>query len=67
MGIDYLLTDQSRDDEVVERVKTLIKDLAPGGRFIIAPAHSISDTPAHKLKVMIDAVNKYGNYPVNLS
>ena len=67
MGIDYLLTDRSRDDEVVEQVKTLIRDLAPGGRFIIAPTHSISATPAHKLKVMIDAVKKYGSYPLNLS
>lgn len=64
VGIDYLLTERSRDSEVRDEVKKLIRGLGPGGRFIIAPAHSISSIPAHKLKVMIDAAHEYGSYPI---
>ncbi len=67
VGIDYLLTDRSSDEEVVSKVKELIAELGPGGRFIIAPAHSISSIPAHKLRVMLDAAQRYGAYPINVS
>lgn len=64
VGVDYLLTDRSRDEEIVSEVKRLIAELGPGGRFIIAPVHSLSTIPAHKLKVMVDAVTRYGAYPI---
>ncbi|HPE46705.1 MAG TPA: uroporphyrinogen decarboxylase family protein, partial [Deltaproteobacteria bacterium] len=67
VGVDYLLTDRSRDEEVVTEVKRLIGELGPGGRFIIAPVHSLSTIPAHKLRVMVDAVARFGAYPVALS
>ncbi len=66
VGVDYLLTDRSRDEEVVDKVKELIARLGPGGRFIISPVHSLSTIPAHKLKVMIDAVHAYGHYPISI-
>ncbi len=62
VGVDYLLTDRSKDEEVVEEVKRLIAGLAPGGRYILSPAHSLSSVPARKLKVMIDAAREYGKY-----
>ncbi len=64
VGIDYLLTERSRDEEIVEKVKELIKQLGPGGRFILGPTHSEDSLPAHKLKVMLDAVKEYGAYPI---
>ena len=67
VGIDYLLTDRSKDEEVVDQVKKLIKELGPGGRFMIAPVHSMSSIPAHKLRVMLDAAHKYGSYPISIS
>jgi uroporphyrinogen decarboxylase len=67
VGVDYLLTDRSKDEEVVDEVKRLIRELGPGGRFIIAPVHSLSTIPAHKLRVMVDAVNRYGAYPISVS
>jgi uroporphyrinogen-III decarboxylase len=67
MGVDYLLTDRSKDEEVQAEVKKLIAELGPGGRFIIAPVHSLSTIPAHKLRVMVDAVTRYGAYPISLS
>jgi uroporphyrinogen-III decarboxylase len=66
VGVDYLLTDRSKDEEVVDMVKKLIRDLGPGGRFIIAPVHSLSSIPARKLEVMVNAVNRYGAYPISL-
>ena len=67
IGVDYLLTDRSKDEEVVSEVKRLIAELGPGGRFIIAPVHSLSTIPAHKLRVMVDAVARYGAYPITRS
>jgi len=67
MGVDYLLTDRSKDEEVVDEVKKLIRELGPGGRFIISPVHSLSSIPAHKLRVMLDAAHKYGSYPISIS
>ena len=66
VGVDYLLTDRSQDHEVEEEVKRLIAELGPGGRFIIAPVHSLSTIPAHKLRIMVDAVKQYGTYPISL-
>ena len=67
VGVDYLLTDRSRDEEVVAEVKKLIHALAPGGRFIIGPVHSLSSIPARKMKIMLDAVETYGRYPIENS
>jgi len=67
VGVDYLLTERSKDHEVVEKVKQLIAGLGPGGRFILSPVHSLSGIPAHKLTVMVDAVERYGSYPIAVS
>ncbi|GAH01376.1 unnamed protein product [marine sediment metagenome] len=53
-------------EEVVEETKKLIKNIAPEGRFILAPAHSHSEIDMSKEKVMLEAVWKYGKYPINL-
>lgn len=66
VGVDYLLTERSREEEVEEEVKRLIAQLGPSGRFIIAPVHSLSSIPARKLEVMVDTVNRYGAYPISL-
>jgi uroporphyrinogen decarboxylase len=64
VGVDYLLTDRSRDEEVRAEVKKLIAALAPGGRFLLAPVHSLSSIPADKLRVMVSAAREYGRYPL---
>lgn len=66
VGIDYLLTERSKDEEIVDKVKELISRLGPGGRFMVSPVHSEDSIPAHKLQVMLDAVKKYGKYPINV-
>lgn len=67
VGIDYLLTERSQDDEVVAEVEKLIRELGPGGRFMIGPAHSISSIPANKLRVMLEAARTFGSYPIAVS
>ena len=67
MGIDYLLTAESKDEEVVDRVKDLCQRLGPGGKFIVAPSNSVDSMSAHKIQVMMDAVRKYGTYPINVA
>ena len=62
VGVDYLLTDRSKDEEVADEVKRLIRELAPGGRFILAPGHSLSSVPASKMKIMVDTALKFGKY-----
>jgi len=64
VGVDYLLTDRSKDEEVVNEIKRLIRELAPGGRFILAPGHSLSSVPASKMKIMVDTALEFGSYPV---
>jgi uroporphyrinogen decarboxylase len=66
VGVDYLLTERSRDEEVVERTKELIRELGPGGRYILSPVHSTDSMPAHKLRVMLDAAREHGRYPINV-
>lgn len=67
VGVDYILTDRARDEEVVEEVKRLIRELAPGGRYILSAAHGLSSTPAHKMQVMVEAAHCYGKYPLDVS
>lgn len=66
MGIDYLLTERSKPEEVVEGVKHLLRTCAPGGRFLIGPVHSHSDVEVSKLKMMIEATREYGRYPITV-
>jgi uroporphyrinogen decarboxylase len=53
--------------EVYEEVKLRIKQLAPGGGFVLAPAHAFQDdTPPENIVAMYEAGLKYGHYPINL-
>jgi uroporphyrinogen decarboxylase len=53
--------------EVCEEVRQRIKDLAPGGGYIVAPAHNVQgDVPPQNLIAMRDAVEAYGYYPIGL-
>jgi len=54
-------------DQVIEEVKLRIKQLAPGGGFILAPTHTLQDdTPPENIVAMCEAVNKYGRYPISI-
>ena len=51
--------------EVEEEVQKRIRDLAPGGGYVVASVHAIQpDVPPENIIAMDDATRKYGNYPV---
>lgn len=53
-------------EDVVAEVKTRIKELGPGGGFILAPAHNIQyGVSPEKIIAMYEAVHEYGRYPIN--
>jgi uroporphyrinogen decarboxylase len=54
-------------DYIQEYTKKLIKELAPGGGFILSSGHSIN--PSVKLEnylTMHETLKKYGKYPINI-
>lgn len=57
-----------KDQKFIEKyTKNLIKNLAPGGGFILSSGHSIN--PAIKLEnylAMHSTLKKYGNYPISV-
>ena len=52
-------------DDVREHVKKLIKDVAPGGGFLLSSSNSITSfVPTENFKAMIEAVFEFGMYPI---
>ena len=53
-------------EEVEEHVGSKIKMLAPGGGYIVSPAHCIQkDTPPENILALYRTVDKFGEYPIN--
>ena len=53
--------------DVEEEVKGRIRALAPGGGYILAPAHNLQpDTTPEKIVAMYDYAVKYGAYPIKV-
>ena len=66
VGVDYMLTHRSKQEEVEEEVKRLIKVCGPGGRFLLGPVHDHPDMDMDKVKLMIKTVKEYGRYPIEV-
>ena len=65
-GIDtqHVLPSGSIED-VEEEVRIRIRDLAPGGGFVLAAVHNIQpDVPSENIVAMAEACRKYGRYPL---
>ena len=65
-GIDtqHVLPQGSVQD-VEQEVRLRIRDLAPGGGFVLAAVHNIQpDVPPENILAMSDACRKYGSYPI---
>lgn len=55
-------------EDVREEVKHRIRALAPGGGYILAPAHNIQDdVPPENVIAMFEAAHQYGQYPISIS
>ena len=51
--------------EVRDTVRGLIRDCAPGGGFILSPAHHIqSDTSVENVEAFYAAAREFGKYPI---
>ena len=51
--------------EVCAEVRRYMRALAPGGGYIVAPAHNVqSDVPPANLVAIRDAIAEYGRYPI---
>jgi uroporphyrinogen decarboxylase len=54
-------------DDVIKETKTRLKDLAPGGGFIIAPSHNIQHSVSvEKIIAMYETIHEFGKYPINI-
>ena len=52
-------------EEVQQEVRRVIRALGPGGGYMLASVHTImNDVPAENVLAMVDAVEKYGRYPL---
>lgn len=54
-------------EEIENEVKKRIKNIGPGGGFIICPTHNVQiDTSLKNFFAFWNAIEKYGRYPVNI-
>ena len=52
-------------DDVDAQVKLRIRQLGPGGGFVVAAVHAIQpDVPPENIVAMAEATRKYGTYPL---
>ena len=52
-------------DDVRKEVRKIIRDLAPGGGFVLASVHNLQpDIPPENIIAMFEAAMQYGNYPI---
>ena len=52
-------------DNVRKEVRRIIRDLAPGGGYVLASVHNLqSDIPPENIQAMFEAALKYGKYPI---
>lgn len=56
------------EEELYSELRRLLKNVAPGGGYIIGGAHCIQPTPVHQGNMfkMVEFVKKYGKYPINI-
>ncbi len=54
-------------DQVQDEVKRRIRDLAPGGGYVLASCHNIeADVPGRNVWAMFQAAQRYGTYPLDV-
>jgi uroporphyrinogen decarboxylase len=52
-------------EEVEAEVRNRIRDLGPGGGYVVGPVHNIQpDVPPENIVAMAEATRKYGTYPL---
>jgi uroporphyrinogen decarboxylase len=52
-------------EEVKQEVRRVIRNLGPGGGYMVGAVHTImDDVPAENILAMVDAVEEFGHYPL---
>ncbi|MFW9801558.1 MAG: uroporphyrinogen decarboxylase family protein [Candidatus Thorarchaeota archaeon] len=67
-GVDLqrAMSERGTSDDLRSEIDTRLKALAPGGGYILAPAHNIQpDSTPEKILEMYDYAEKRGRYPLN--
>jgi len=66
-GIDNHVLAWGTTKEVAEEVKRRIRDLAPGGGYVLGAVHNIQrDVSPQNICAMIEAAREYGEYPIRI-
>ena len=66
IDLGYTLT-RGTPEEVAAEVKQRIKDLAPGGGYIVSSSNSVPEyVPLANYKAMIETARAFGRYPMGL-
>lgn len=64
VDLEYTLT-RGSPGEVEERVRRLIRELAPGGGYGLAASNSVPDyVKPENYRAMVESAKKYGRYPI---
>lgn len=65
-GIDtHQILPRGTPEEVEQEVRRVIEILGPGGGYLVSAVHTImNDVPPENILAMVDAVRKYGQYPL---
>lgn len=54
-------------DDVIQEVRTRIKEMAPGGGYILSSSHRCQpDIPVENIITMYEAAKEFGQYPIKL-
>ena len=66
IDLDFPLS-RGTPDDVQQYVKKRISETAPGGGFAIGSSNSVTHyVPLDNYKMMLETVNKYGEYPIKI-
>jgi uroporphyrinogen-III decarboxylase len=65
IDVSYLLV-RGTKKEIESAVKNAIKVAAPGGGFILSPAHNHVEVDPTRLKWMVETAHEFGKYPIQL-
>lgn len=67
-GIDVQQTlPQGTPDDVCAEVRTRIREMAPGGGYILSSSHRLQpDIPPQNILAMYEAAKEYGAYPIQV-
>jgi len=67
-NVDLVTLGRGTPEEVDNEVRELIRDCGPGGGYIITSGNSLASyLKPENVLAMVEAVKKYGSYPIDLS